>query len=113
MSNQQGRIVVATYRVAKERQPEFLDLLKGCESTMHKEGLITERKFVRMRSIEDPEIIIEVFEWVDSGAFERAQKNERVLAWWGRYESLWKDGGFEMTAVPEAGVRWAQYAAFE
>ncbi len=113
MKEAHSRIVTATYRVATDRQAEFLVLARGCEETMRSEALITDRQFIRMRSIEDPEILVEVFEWVDATAFDRAQENPRVLAWWGQYESVWKDGGFGMNAVPESAMPWAQYVPVE
>lgn len=113
MSEAPGRIVTATYRVAVERQPEFLELLRGCEATMRQEGLVTGRTFVRMRSAVDPELLVELFEWVDATAFDRAQENPRVLQWWGQYEAAWKDGGFGLDQVPEAAMPWAQYEPVE
>ena len=109
MSESQRRIVTSTYRVSTSKQDAFLELLRGCEKTMREEELVTVRPFVRMRSLVDSSLIIELFEWVDPDAFGRAQENPKVLAWWGQYEAIWEDGGFGLDAVPEAAMPWAQY----
>lgn len=109
MDQTRSRIVTATYRVSTERQAEFVELLQRCESTLREEGLVTGRSFLRMRSLEDPEALIELFEWVDEEAFGRAQENPRVLAWWGQFEEVWKEGGFGVSAIPESNMPWAQY----
>ena len=108
-----GQIVTATYQVAPERQADFLELLHGCEATMRSEGLITTRPIIRMRSKADPAMLVEIMEWVDDTAFDRAQKNPLVLQWWGQYEALWERGGFGMGDIPESKQPWAQYQALE
>lgn len=109
MDQAQHRIVTATYRVSTDRQAEFIQLLRQCEHTLREERLVTDRSFLRMRSLADPEALIELFEWVDEEAFDRAQQNPRVLAWWGQFEGLWKEGGFAVSAIPESNSPWAQY----
>lgn len=106
-----GQFVTATYQVALQHQADFLELLYGCEATMRSEGLITERPVIRMRSKVDPTMLVEILEWVDDTAFVRAQKNPRVLQWWGKYEALWERGGFGMSELPETAQPWAQYQA--
>ncbi len=103
------QFTLATYRVELDKQVEFIGLLKGCESTMREEGLITTSPILRMRSNADPTLILEIFQWVDSGAFERAQENRAVLDWWGKYEKTWMEGGFGMNTFPEASQPWAQF----
>jgi hypothetical protein len=113
MHSKPGQIVTATYKVALKNQAAFLKLLHGCEATMRSEGLITTRPVTRMRSKVDPTMLVEILEWVDDTAFGRAQKNPRVLQWWGKYEALWERGGFGMSEIPETKQPWAQYQALE
>lgn len=113
MQTDTAQFTTATYRVAVEKQEEFLQLLKGAEETMRAEGLITERPVFRMRSLEDPELLLEIFEWVDSEAFGRAQENPRVLSWWGKFEATWKEGGFGLSRFPEADRPWAQFESID
>ena len=103
------RIVTATYKVEPAKQAAFVRLLTGCEQTMRDESLVTGRAFLRMRSVSDPSLIVELFEWADLQAFDRAQENPKVLAWWGQYEAMWLEGGFGMNVIPETSVPWAQY----
>ncbi len=56
-------------------------------------------------------MLLEVFEWVDDQAFERAQQNPQALECWGGFESLWIDGGFGVERFPEAKLPWAQFAS--
>lgn len=64
-----------------------------------------------MRSNVNPKMIVEVFEWADDKAFDRAQDNPAVLNMWGQYESLWEQGGFGVDQIPEASQPWAQFAS--
>ncbi len=109
MKAESRQYTTATYRVVVEKQEEFVELLKGAEDTMRREGLITTREAIRMRSLAEPELILEIFEWVDSTAFERAQKNPHILEWWGKFEATWEEGGFNLSQFPEAGQPWAQF----
>jgi quinol monooxygenase YgiN len=113
MQSTPSQFVTATYQVAPNRQADFLKLLHGCEATMRSEDLITERPVIRMRSEVDPTMLVEILEWVDATAFDRAQENPLVLAWWGKYEALWERGGFGMGEVPESHQPWAQYQALD
>ncbi len=108
-----GQFTTATYRVEVDKQNDFLDLLRGAEATMRTEGLITARPIFRMRSLTDPELILEIFEWVDAEAFGRAQQDPKILEWWGKYEATWKAGGFGLCEFPEAQQPWARYEALE
>lgn len=103
------RFTTATYRVAVEKQDQFLALLKGAEQEMRELGLITNRPIIRMRSLEDRRLLLEIFEWSDSTAFERAQKEPRILVWWGKFEALWEEGGFGLSKFPEAQQPWARF----
>lgn len=104
------RITTATYSISDDRQPTFLELLRGAEATMREIGLITDRPVIRMRSLADPRFLVEIFEWSDAGAFERAQKDPRILEWWGKFEPTWEAGGFGLSELPEAAQPWAQFA---
>ena len=104
-----GQLVTATYRVALERQADFLELMRTCERVMLDEGLITRRPFIRMRSKVDPTILIEIFEWLDATSFGKAQQNASVLEMWRNYEAAWLEGGFGLDQVPEASQPWAQF----
>ncbi len=113
MKTDSRQYTTATYRVAIEKQGEFVELLKGAEDSMRREDLITAREVLRMRSLAEPELLLEIFEWVDSKAFERAQQNPRILEWWGRFKATWKGGGFGLSQFPEAGQPWAQFETID
>ena len=105
------QFVTATYEVSLKNRAQFLALMKEAEAVMRAEGLITERPAYRMASKAKPELILEIFEWVDETAFERAQKNPKVLAMWGQFETVWKRGGFGVNELPEASVPWAEFTS--
>lgn len=107
------RFVTATYEVDPGRQPEFMALLRECEDVMRAEGLITERPAVRMRSLGEPALMLEIFEWTDDRAFDRAQENPKVLDYWGRYEATWTSGGWGISRFPEASTGWAQFESLD
>lgn len=103
------QFVMATYQVELKAHKKFIDLLKSCEATMRKEKLITTKPIFRMQSNNQPQILIEIFEWVDSDAFATAQQTHTVLHYWKQMQSLWIDGGFGLKQVPESSFPWAQY----
>ncbi|MCP4442170.1 MAG: hypothetical protein GY810_24950 [Aureispira sp.] len=103
------QFVFATYKVKETSQEAFIALLKECEEIMRGEKLITPNPIFRMSSRKNPQIILEIFEWVDDKAFSRAQNSPNVLAMWGKYESLWENGGFGINLIPEASESWAQF----
>jgi len=107
----QSQFVTATYQVKQEHQDAFILLMKEAEQVMRQEQLITAQPIFRMRSLKNPEFIMEVFEWVDEQAFEQAQQNPKILAVWGKYQSIWEAGGFGVDRIPEAGMPWAQYSS--
>jgi len=106
-----SRFVTTTYQVAVENQTQFVALLVEAEKVMRAENLITSGPILRMRSIANPKLIMEVYEWVDDKAFDRAQNTPSLLAVWGKFESVWEDGGFGVNRFPESSQPWAQYEA--
>ena len=104
-----GQFVTATYQVPVEKQSEFIHLLREAETVMRAEGLITSWRAIRMRSKKDPEFILEILQWADNKAFQRAQNTPAVLKLWGQFEALWKEGGFGVARLPEVNDRFAQY----
>jgi hypothetical protein len=110
--NDRAQFVMATYQVEVSKQSEFLSLLLEAERVMRSEKLITNSPILRMRSKANHKLILEVFEWVDDTAFDRAQANPKVLAIWGKFESIWETGGFGVSLFPEAAQPWAQYDTF-
>jgi hypothetical protein len=111
--NDSPQYTIAAYRVAVENQPAFIELLKGAEVTMRQQSLITDSPIFRMRSREDPTRILEIFQWSDPEAFERAQQNPEILKWWGQYEEIWAEGGFGLNQFPEAAQPWAQFETID
>ncbi len=104
-----AQYVTATYRVKQENQDAFKKLMQEAEEVMRAEQLITSQPVFRMQSLINPEYIIEVFEWVDEEAFNKAMQNPQVLSIWGQYQNIWEDGGFGMQQIPESAESWAQY----
>ncbi len=104
-----GPFVTATYEVPNELHDEFIVALKGAETTLRAEGLITEFPAIRMRSRGNENLILEVFQWTDDTSFGKAQQMPSVLEHWGGLEKLWSDGGFGLGRFPESKEFWAQY----
>ncbi len=105
------QFVIATYQVALQHQEDFFSLLNETETIMRREDLITSKPIFRMKSIQDPKVIMEVFEWKDDSSFDKAQHTPSVLSMWGKYESLWEKGGFGINQVPESNQPWAQFTS--
>ncbi len=105
------QFVTATYQVKEDKQDGFINLMKQAETIMREEKLISSNPVFRMRSLTNPELLIEIFEWIDAQAFERAQQNPKVLSIWGQFQASWIDGGFGLIRFPESNQPWAQFSS--
>ena len=78
-----GICVIVAYRPKPGKEQELLQLVRGRVPTLRKEGLVTDRKPIIMRSKDG--VIIEVSEWQSSEAIDAAHKNPNVLAMWKKF----------------------------
>jgi hypothetical protein len=58
-------VVFAIYRVAVENQPAFMGVVQEKLDFFHKMKYRTGRDPILLRSKNDPEIIIDIFEWLN------------------------------------------------
>ncbi|HRI86468.1 MAG TPA: hypothetical protein PK536_13580 [Ignavibacteria bacterium] len=80
-----GIIVIACFKPKEGKDNELLEVIKDHMPVLKKEGLITERDSVVMRSTNG--CILEVFEWKSKEAIDHAHENPNVLELWKRFES--------------------------
>src|SRR4029450_8870424 len=78
-----GVIAVVAYRPKPGKEQELLELVRSRVPTLHKEGLVTGRAPMIMRSREGT--IVEVSEWKSREAIDAAHKNPNVLAMWNKF----------------------------
>ena len=78
-----GVCVIVAYRPKSGKAAELLELVRNRVPTLRKEGLVTDRAPIIMRSADST--IIEVSEWKSPAAIEAAHENPNVLAMWDRF----------------------------
>lgn len=78
-----GVCVIVAYRPKPGKEEEILALVRNRVPTLRKEGLVTDRVPVLMRSKSGT--LIEVSEWKSREAIDAAHKNPTVLAMWDKF----------------------------
>jgi quinol monooxygenase YgiN len=78
-----GVCVIVAYRPKPGKEDEVLALVRSRVPNLRKEGLVTDRRPVIMRSRDGT--IIEVSEWKSREAIDAAHKNPNVLAMWNKF----------------------------
>lgn len=81
-----GRIVIAAYRPKPGKGAELEKLMNTHLSTLHSEGLVTERPSIAMKATDGT--ILEVFEWKSKEAIAQAHSNPTVLQMWQEYAEV-------------------------
>ena len=81
-----GICVIVAYRPKPGKANELLALVRSRVPTLRKEGLVTDRQPVIMRSRDGT--IIEVSEWKSREAIDAAHKNPSVLAMWNKFFAI-------------------------
>ena len=78
-----GVCVIVAYHPKPGKEDEVLALVRSRVPNLLKEGLVTDREPVIMRSRDGT--IIEVSEWKSREAIDAAHKNPNVLAMWNKF----------------------------
>jgi hypothetical protein len=78
-----GKFVIAAYRPRAGKEARLLQLVKEHLPILRREGLVTDRPALVMRSHNGT--IVEVFEWQSADAIMRAHTNPAVNAMWERF----------------------------
>ncbi len=81
-----GVCVIVAYRPKAGMESELLELVRRRVPTLRKEGLVTDRAPIIMRTRDDT--IVEVSEWKSREAIETAHRNPNVLAMWQQFFAL-------------------------
>jgi quinol monooxygenase YgiN len=78
-----GVCVIVAYHPKPGKEDEILALVRSRVPNLLKEGLVTDREPVIMRSRDGT--IIEVSEWKSREAIDAAHKNPNILAMWNKF----------------------------
>ncbi|MBL8006708.1 MAG: hypothetical protein JNJ56_04205 [Ignavibacteria bacterium] len=81
-----GIIVITCFKPKQNMDSELLDVIRDHMPVLRKEGLVTDRECIVMKSKNGN--IIEVFEWKSNDAINDAHKNKNVLLLWERFEKV-------------------------
>lgn len=80
-----GRITIAAFRPRVGKERELLCVIADRLPLLRRLGLATARAPILMRSRDG--VILEVSEWVDDAAIERAHHTPEVLELWTRFDA--------------------------
>jgi hypothetical protein len=106
-------VVLALYQVAKENEKTLLKLLPKKRSYFLKAGYITRRPPILLRSRQNPEIFIEIFEWKNDDAVAKAHQDLKVRAIWEEMDKLCKKIGQGLDEVPEFANPFPHFDAID
>jgi quinol monooxygenase YgiN len=79
------RILIAAFKPKPNREVELLQVIADRLPLLRKLGLATDRPNITMRAADGT--ILDVSEWVDQAAIDRAHELPEVHALWRRYEA--------------------------
>jgi hypothetical protein len=95
--------VLAVYRLKPNVTREAaLSLLRDHARVLLEEKLRTPREPWILESEKDSRVLVEVFEWVDATAADRAHSNPAIQTMWGRFGALTDEIGLPPSSLPEA-----------
>ena len=80
-----GRIAIAAFRPKPGKEAELLAVIADRLPLLRKLGLATDRPNITMRAADG--VIVDVSEWTDDAAIERAHETPEVLALWDRFDA--------------------------
>jgi hypothetical protein len=98
---QKTGVVLALYQVARENEKTLLKLIPKKRRYFLKAGYVTKRPPILLRSRENSEIFIEIFEWKSDAAVAKAHQDPKVRAIWDEMDKLCKKIGKGLNEVPE------------
>ena len=104
-----GQISVAAYRPKPGKETELLAVIADRLPLLRGLGLATERPAVLMRSRDG--VIIQVSEWADGGAIDKAHETPEVLALWERFGACCEY--VKLHALPESRDGFATFEAID
>jgi quinol monooxygenase YgiN len=84
----QPKIVIAAFRPKPGKSRELKSLMKRHLSRLRKDGLVTDRKRIRMEASDGT--IIELFEWKSQEAIEKAHATPDLISIWDEYNDVCK-----------------------
>ena len=104
--------VLAIYRLKPTATRDaVLGLLRDHARVLLEEKLRTAREPYILESETDSRVIVEIFEWVDATAADRAHKNPAVQSMWGRFGALTDEVGLPPGSLPEAKEHFPHFVS--
>lgn len=102
-------VVIAPYRCKEENQEVLFDVLRRKRKYFLEAGYVTERKPITLRSRNDIEVIIEIFEWTSDKHTEDAHNDPKVHEHWAKMDELCTGIGFPLKDIAEANESFAHF----
>ncbi len=101
-----GLIVIATYRPKPGKEAQLAACVAEHLPVLRRQGLVTERPSIAMRSADGT--VLEVFEWKDRAAVDRAHADPVVQALWGRFDACCTFA--PLGQLPESGTLFPEFS---
>jgi len=104
-----GYIVLAPYRVKKENQSAFFEVVKEKRKYFTEKGFMTARVPIFLQSRKDEEVFIDIFEWTSEEHIDKAHEDEGVRKLWTKMAELWVNGGFKLNTLQESKMNFPNF----
>jgi hypothetical protein len=89
------KAVIVTYVVKKDREEEFVRVLRKHWKVLQSEGLATNQLPFLLQDPENPSVYKEIFEWKSKRSFRKAHESTKVQNVWKKLMDLTIEGGIE------------------
>jgi hypothetical protein len=104
-----GQFTIAAYRPRPGKAGELMDSCASTTACLRGAGLVTDRRPYVMRAADGT--LVEVFEWIERGASDRAHSVPAVQALWARFNEACEY--VSLSALAEAQSLFASFEAVE
>lgn len=108
---EQPLLVFAVYKAKPGCGEKLADLVSRKRKYLLENNFVTSRQNILVNSFKDPNLFIEVFEWVSQKRIDDAHKDEGVWSFWKEFEVYCDSYGNPLSGLPEANEHFPNFKA--
>lgn len=108
---EQRLLVLAVYKAKPGCGEKLIDLINRKRKYLLENDFVTSRPSIFVNSFGDPNIFMEIFEWVSQQRIDDAHKDEGVWSFWKEFEVLCDEVGMHLSKLPEANEEFPNFKA--
>jgi hypothetical protein len=108
---EQPLLVLAVYKAKPGCGEKLTDLVSRKRKYLLENKFVTSRPNILVNSFKDPNLFIEIFEWVSQKRIDDAHKDEGVWSYWKEFEVLCDEVGTPLSKLPEGNDNFPNFKA--